>query len=188
MIAVGKHLVLIGQVRTAGIHQVDAGQAVLSGDFLRAQMFLDRQRIVGATFYRRIIGDDDAFTTRDPADAGDDAGGGNGFVIDLVSSELRELQEWTAGIEKGFDPVARQQFAAGKMPFARLVAAAAPRNFFDVLPQVIHQPRHEGDVRGKGGVAVQTGCKLHRVPHPLPLTSSRPISMRRILLVPAPIS
>ncbi|MNV03306.1 hypothetical protein D3C71_935670 [compost metagenome] len=187
MIAVGKHLVLIGQVRAAGIHQINTGQAVFSGDFLRAQMFLDRQRIIGAALHRRIIGDNDAFTARHPADAGDDPGGGNGFVIDFVSGELREFKKWAAGIEKRFDPVARQQFATGQMPFAGLVAAT-PRDFFDVLPQVVHQARHERGIGGEGGIAVQTGCKLHRIPHPLPLTSSRPISIRRISLVPAPIS
>ena len=155
MIPVGKHLVLIGQVRTAGIHQIDAGQAVLRGDLLRAQMFLHRQRIIGAALYRRIIGDDHTFAARNPADAGDDAGGGNRFVIDLVSCELREFEEWTAGVEKCFDPVARQQFAAGKMPFTGLVAAASG-DFFDVLAQVIHQPRHEIDIGSEGRVAVQT--------------------------------
>lgn len=87
-------------------------------------MFLHRQRIIGAALHRRIIGDDDAFAARDPADTGNDASGGNGFVIDLVSRKLRKFEERTAGIEKRLDAITRQQFAAGKMPLASLVAAA----------------------------------------------------------------
>lgn len=112
MIAVGKNLVLIGKVRTAGIHQINAGQVVFGSDLLRAQMFLDRQRIIGAAFHRRVIGQDDAFTACDPTDAGDDAGGRNGFVVDLVCCELREFEKRTPGIEQCFYPVARKQFAA----------------------------------------------------------------------------
>ncbi len=162
MIAVGKHFVLIGQVRAAGIHEVNTGQAVLGGNLLRAQMFLHRQRIIGAALHGRIIGDDYTFSARDPADAGDNAGGRNRFVINLVSCKLREFEEWTAGIEKCLDAVTYQQFATGKMPFAGLVAAASG-DFFDVLAQVSHQIRHELDIGSEDGIAVHTGRKLHRV-------------------------
>jgi hypothetical protein len=58
MVAVGKHLVLVGQVGAAAVHQVDAGQAVLRGDLLRAQVLLDRHRVVGAALHRGVVADD----------------------------------------------------------------------------------------------------------------------------------
>src|SRR3546814_20777785 len=56
VVAIRKDLVLIGQVGSAGIDQVYARQAVLLGDFLRPQVFLDRKRVVGAAFDRGKIG------------------------------------------------------------------------------------------------------------------------------------
>ena len=44
-LAVGEHLVLVGQVGAAGVHQVGAGQAVLGGDLLRPQVLLHRQGV-----------------------------------------------------------------------------------------------------------------------------------------------
>ena len=69
MIAVRKDVGLIGQVRAAGIDQVDARQVVLAGDVLRAQMLLHRHRVVRAALHGRVVADDHAFAARDPADA-----------------------------------------------------------------------------------------------------------------------
>ena len=60
VIAIGEHLRLQRQERAAGIDQVDAGQAVLQRDLLRADVLLDRHRKVGAAFDRRVVGDDHA--------------------------------------------------------------------------------------------------------------------------------
>ena len=48
VIAIGEDLGLQRQERAARVHQVDAGQAVLHRDLLRADVLLDRDRIVGA--------------------------------------------------------------------------------------------------------------------------------------------
>ena len=48
VLAVGKHLRLQRQERAARVHQVDAGQPVLERDLLRADVLLDRHRVVGA--------------------------------------------------------------------------------------------------------------------------------------------
>ena len=55
MLPVGKHLVLVRQVRPARIDQVDAGQRVLRGDLLRPQVLLHRHRIVGAALHRGVV-------------------------------------------------------------------------------------------------------------------------------------
>ena len=58
MVAVGEHLGLVRQVRAAAVDQVDARQAVGLGDFLRAEVLLDRQRIISAALHRRVVADD----------------------------------------------------------------------------------------------------------------------------------
>ena len=92
MVAVGKHLVLLRQKSAAGIDQIEAGQMVLLGDLLRPQMLFDRHREIGAALDRGVVGDDDAFLPDDPADAGDDAGGRDLFLIDAVGGELGQFE------------------------------------------------------------------------------------------------
>jgi hypothetical protein len=48
------------QVRAAAVDQIDARQPVFLGNLLRAQMLLDRQRIIGAALHRRVVADDHA--------------------------------------------------------------------------------------------------------------------------------
>ncbi len=74
MLLVGKDLVLHRQESAARIDQIDARQTVLAGDLLRAQVFLDGHRIIGAALHRRIVGNDHAFDTIDAADAGNQRG------------------------------------------------------------------------------------------------------------------
>ena len=73
VIAVGEHLGLQRQERAARVDQVDAGQAVLERDLLRAHVLLHRHRVVRAALHRGVVGDDDHFAAGDAADAGDDA-------------------------------------------------------------------------------------------------------------------
>ncbi len=111
MIPIRKDLVLPGQVRSAGIDKIDAGQAVLPGNLLGAQMLLHRERIVGAALHSWIIGDDHAFAAAHPPDTSEDASGRYGFVIDPVCCELRQFQKWRARVEKRVDAIAGQKLA-----------------------------------------------------------------------------
>ena len=88
VIAIRKHLVLLRQVGAAGVDQVDAGQVVTFGDLLGAQVFLRRQRVVGPPLPGGVVGDDHALDAADPADTGDDAGGRNIVVVNLVGGQL----------------------------------------------------------------------------------------------------
>jgi hypothetical protein len=60
VVAVGEDLVLVGQVGAAGVDQVDAGQAVLRSDLLRAQVLLDREREVAAALDGGVVAHDHA--------------------------------------------------------------------------------------------------------------------------------
>src|SRR5215208_4436107 len=73
VVPIREHLVLQRQERSPRIYQVDTRKTVLLGDLLCAKVLLDRYRIIRATLYRRIVGDDHDISPRDASDAGDDA-------------------------------------------------------------------------------------------------------------------
>ena len=124
VIAVGEDVGLVGKVRPARVDQVDARQVVLARDVLRAQVLLDRHRVVGAALDGRVVADDHALASRDPTDAADDARRRDAIVVHVPRRELRELQEWRAGIEQHADTLARQELAAPGVALARDVASA----------------------------------------------------------------
>ena len=115
VLLVGEHVVLHRQERAAGVDEVDARQPVGPGHLLRAQVLLDRDRVVGAALDGGVVGDDHALAARDPADAGDDAGRGDGVAAVVVHpgrGQRAQLEERAAGVEQPVDPVAGQQLAA----------------------------------------------------------------------------
>ena len=58
VLAVGEHVVLQRQERAAGVDEVDARQPVVQRDLLRAQVLLDRHRVVRAALDGGVVGDD----------------------------------------------------------------------------------------------------------------------------------
>ena len=124
MLAVGKHLVLVGQVGAAGIDEIDAGQMVLQRDLLRAQMLLHRHRIIGAALHRGVVDDDHHLAALDAPDAGDQPGAGNRLVIEPMRRELADLEKRRAGVEQRRQPLPRQ--AACRARHAAPAAASGP--------------------------------------------------------------
>ena len=143
VLAVGEDLVLQRQERAAGVDEVDARQPVVQRHLLRAQVLLDRHRVVGAALDGRVVGDDHALAAADPADAGDDPRARRVAVVHAVRGQRRELQERRALVEQPVDALARQQLAARRVPRAGLLAAAQPHPL-ELLAQV-------GDQRLMGG-------------------------------------
>ena len=184
MIAVGEDLVLQGQERAAGIHQIQAGQPVLQRDLLRSQMLLDGDREIRAALHGRIIGNDHAFPTGHAADAGDDAGGWHIPAIQAMGRELRELQERRAGIYQPSDTLARQQLAARDVTVPRN-GATAQFGLGHFGAQIVHRGAQGGGVDGE---ILAPGVECGTNAHAVSANSSRPISIRLISLVPAPIS
>src|SRR5690554_4487991 len=103
VVAIREYFVLSWQVGTAGVDQVDARQAVLQGDFLGSQVFLDGQRVVAAAFYGGVVGDDHAFGAGDAAHAGDHACCGDFFIVDVVGGKLADFQERGAVVQEAVD-------------------------------------------------------------------------------------
>ena len=112
MVAVGEDLGLVRQVGAAAVDQIDARQPVRLGDLLRAEMLLDRQRIVSAALHRRVVADDHHLPARHAADAGDHARAGHLAMVQVAGGELADLEERRAGIEQPLDAVAGEQLAA----------------------------------------------------------------------------
>ena len=101
VLLVGEHVVLHRQERAAGVDEVDARQLVGAGDLLRAQVLLDRDRVVGAALDGGVVGHDHAVAALDPADAGDDAGAGYGVSSPLPSVVRRTSRTPRAGSARG---------------------------------------------------------------------------------------
>ena len=185
MVAIREHLVLVRQIRPAGIDQINAGQIVLLRNLLRAHMLLHRQRKIRAAFDGGVVADDDAFAPRHPANPGDHARRRNILAIHAIGGEGGEFQEGRAGVEQIGDAVTRQQLAARGVAIARDLVAAkgdALRLGAQIGDDLLH---HLGIGRSRRVARVVMRDQTH---HAVSLNSSRPISMRRISLVPAPIS
>ena len=92
MVAVREDLGLQRQECAARVDEVHAGQLVLGCDLLRAQVLLDRERVVGAALDGGVVGDDHALLAVHDADAGHDARPRRIAVVHAVSGERRELE------------------------------------------------------------------------------------------------
>ncbi len=92
---------------------------ILLGDFLGAKMLLHRQGIIGAALHGGVVGDDDAFLARDPANPGNQSCRRNRAVVKIPCRQGRNLEEGRARVEKRAYPIARQKFAAVEVAFAR---------------------------------------------------------------------
>ena len=120
-----------------------------------------------------------------PSNPGDHPRSGDLAFVHVAGGELADLQKWRTGIEKPFHPIAREKLAPFDVPLA-VFLRTAPRGFRYVRPQLIDQ----GAIMFEASTilfarGVDPGLQLRRAHTPI---SSRPISMRRISFVPAPMS
>ncbi len=163
---------------------------VLLGDFLGAQVFFYGQRIIGATFHRGVVGHDHALVALHPAYAGDHARRRRCRRCTYsVSRQLADFEKWRAGIERLIHPLTRQQFAASFV-FRTGCFAALVDGLGDLVAQIGDQGPHGGRVGlklGRTGVDFRNDLR-HDAHQAFSANSSRPMSMRRISEVPAPIS
>ena len=126
MVAVGKNLVLLRQERAARIDQVYTSEVILLGDLLRAQMLLDRQRVVRAAFDGRVVCDHDAAPAFDRCDPSHQPGRGRRIFVNAVPCKRREFEERFQRICQAVDPFARGHLSAFAVTLGRFCAAAFP--------------------------------------------------------------
>ena len=87
MVAVGEDVGLHRQKRAARVDEVDAGQAILRGDLLSAEVLLDRHRVVAAALHGRVVGDDHDLAAGRAADSRDDPGAGRFVAVHALGGE-----------------------------------------------------------------------------------------------------
>ena len=198
--AVGKYVVLKRQERPARIDEVDARQMVLGRDVLGPEVLLHRHREVGPALDGGVVGDDDALDPAHPADPGDEPCGWGVAVVHVPRRELRELEEGGARVEELAHPVAGEELAACDVAPARSFAAPL-LDLRDPGPEILdeggHRPRVLAELRRpRVDAALDDGHRLRLPPsrsrrprlQAVSRKSSRPMSIRRISEVPAPIS
>src|SRR5207302_5364460 len=108
-----------------GVDEVEAREAVLARDLLRAQVLLDRDREVRAALDGGVVRNDHALAALDDADAGDDPGSGRGAVVDVPGGQGRELEEGRVRVDEPVDPLPRRELAARAVPLERPLTPAA---------------------------------------------------------------
>jgi hypothetical protein len=138
MIAVWKHFVLARQECATRVDEVDAGQVILFGNLLRAQVLLDRQRVVGSAFNCRVVGHDHALKAVNTPDAGDDSGARDIVAVHLPRGLPAYFKEVSVLVEQCTDTIARQQFAAFQVFVPRALGPAL-HDVLVYLTQVIRK-------------------------------------------------
>src|SRR5262245_62088215 len=97
---VREYLILHRQKRTARIDEIDARQEGLERYFLRAQMLLYRDRVIGAALDRCVVDDDDTLAPRYPSNSRNDSGARYDVVIQLMAGQLSDFEKRRARIEQ----------------------------------------------------------------------------------------
>ena len=101
VVAVGEDLGLEREEGAAGVDEIDAREAVLAGDLLRAEVLLHGQRVVRAALHGGVVRDDRALASLDDADPGDDPGGGGVAVVEVLCGERVQLEEGASRGRRG---------------------------------------------------------------------------------------
>ena len=109
---------LVGQVRTAGLRQVDQRQPVALGDVHRPQGLVHGHRALRAALDGRVVCADQALDPVDPPDAGDEPDAQ--LVLGSPTRQRGELEERAVRVEQGGDPLPGEQLAAVTVPGDRL--------------------------------------------------------------------
>ena len=188
VLAVWKEFILQRQKAAPRIDQIDAGQPVLRSDLLRSKMFLHSERKVCAPLYRRVVRDNDAFNAANSTDPRNDAGARGPVVIDSQSRKGRDFEKWRSRIDQRIHAVTRQELPTSHMLCPRRLRS--PSSHLRGLRSEIRDERMHGfRVRSE---VIRTSVEsriddLHTA-YSVSEKSSRPISIRRISDVPAPIS
>src|SRR5262249_23242875 len=90
MVAIGEHIRLKREERSAGIHEVKTRQAVLHCNFLRPQVLLHCDWEICTALHRSVICNKDGLMTLNHADARNETGAWRLIVVHAVSRERAE--------------------------------------------------------------------------------------------------
>ena len=153
----GKNLGLQRQEGPARVHQVDAGQPVFQGDFLGAQVFLHRNRVVGTALDGRVVGRHHHFPAVNHADARDDSSRLYLVFVHPQPGQGTEFQERGVGIRQPVDALPDGQLPPAAVEFHGTGAAALPGPGQTII-KFRHQLRHFPEIFGELGAVDVNSC------------------------------
>src|SRR5207302_2926579 len=133
--------------------QVDDGEAVAHGDFLRAQNLGDGLGPPGAGLNGGVVGDDDGGAALDFSEAGDDTGGGSLPVVAVVGDEESDFEEVRVRIDERGDAFAGGEFAGLVLAFDTRGSAAVPKAGLKLL-KLIDEEAHVRQASGVHGYLI----------------------------------
>src|SRR5688500_18072053 len=91
MRSVGKDFILQGQKRPTRTDEIQAGQIILFGDLLGAQMLLDRHREVRPAFDSGIVGDDERFAIADASNTSNYSSSRSLVIVEISRGKGRKF-------------------------------------------------------------------------------------------------
>ena len=136
---------LVREEDPARIDEVDAGQPVLQGHLLGADVLLDGHREVGPALDRGVVGHDEHLAAVDDADAGDHARRRGLVVVHAVGGQRAELQEGRVAVEEPVQPLADEELSPRLVQLA-VFRRAALLDLGQPLLVFGHDPGHVLDV------------------------------------------
>ena len=138
MVGIGKDFILHGQKSAARIHQIDARQVVLFGNFLGAQVFLYCHRVIRSPFDGGVVCHDQYLAPGYPPDASDDPCPCDVVFIQVESCQRRKFEKWRSRIQQKVDALPDEQFSLLLVAFP-VPGFASLARLGDLLAQLIRQ-------------------------------------------------
>ena len=115
VLLIGKHVVLVGQIRAARVDQVNARQVVLLGNLLGPQMLFHGHGVISAALDSGVIANNHTIHATDPTQARNHTGARCIPVVHAVGGQGAEFQKRGARVQQQRDPFAWRQFAARQL-------------------------------------------------------------------------
>lgn len=108
VVTVGEHIILLGQEGTRGVNQVDAGQSVLLGNLLSAQVLLHSDGEVSTTLVGEVVCQNHALLTVHDADARNHIARRH---VNVVAGQLPDLKEGGTAVNNLADALSGRPLA-----------------------------------------------------------------------------
>jgi hypothetical protein len=108
---------------------------------LRPDVLLHGDGIVGPALDRRVIGNDEGFTSGHTPDAGDETGCGCVVVVHIERRQRRQLEKRRSPIEQEIDALADRQLSLRTMPFDIFRSSTLARRG-DSAPELVDELPH----------------------------------------------
>ncbi len=153
--AVVEDALLLGQVGTGRLHQVDAGQLILEGDLAQAETLLQGGVIYRSALVGTHIADAHAQATAHQPDAAH-GGAARPEALAAQPGQGQQFQKGAVAIQQQLQSLAGQHFALAPRPVDVLVLALKAALFQSGF-QLLHQGRHARQVFPVGrrfGIAI----------------------------------